>query len=189
MSTPKEYPGNYEYRRSMSGHSKRATTKSIKALVDAKREKAFTEIGKEIKVAAKLGGDPKRDPRIGTVVAKAKSVNMFADDILIDKSIFEMLAEICKTLTNPKRIEILNILKNEEKRVTELVAALGASKATVSQHLAVMRHRGILATRRDGVNIYYRVTNLKIIDVCMLMKEILLDQHAKLIRRRPDELS
>ena len=97
--------------------------------------------------------------------------------LLTDKSIFEMQAEICKTLTNPKRIEILNTLKNEEKTVTELVTALGASKANVSQHLAVMRHKGILATRREGVNIYYRVANPKVIEACSLMKEVLFEQH------------
>jgi ArsR family transcriptional regulator len=98
--------------------------------------------------------------------------------ILTDKAIFEMQAEICKTLTNPKRIEILNALRNEERTVTELVSALGASKANVSQHLAVMRHKGILTTRREGVNIYYRVSNPKVIDACALMKEVLFEQHA-----------
>ncbi|MHB8846456.1 MAG: ArsR/SmtB family transcription factor [Nitrospirota bacterium] len=96
--------------------------------------------------------------------------------ILTDRSIFEMQAEICKTLTNPKRIEILNVLKNEERTVTELVNALGASKANVSQHLAVMRHKGILTTRRDGVNIFYRVANPKVIEACALMKEVLFEQ-------------
>ncbi|MDH4161490.1 MAG: metalloregulator ArsR/SmtB family transcription factor [Nitrospirota bacterium] len=97
--------------------------------------------------------------------------------VITDKSLYEMQAEICKTLTNPKRIEILNTLKNEEKTVTELVNVLGASKANVSQHLAVMRHKGILATRRDGVNIYYRVANPKVIEACALMKEVLFEQH------------
>jgi len=96
---------------------------------------------------------------------------------LTDKSIFEMQAEICKTLTNPKRIEILSVLKTDERTVTELVNALGASKANVSQHLAVMRHKGILTTRREGVNIYYRVANPKVIDACSLMKEVLFEQH------------
>ena len=99
-------------------------------------------------------------------------------NILTDKSIYEMQAEICKTLTNPKRIEILSTLKTEEKTVTELVAALGASKANVSQHLAVMRHKGILTTRRVGVNIFYRVSNPKVIEACSLMKEVLFEQHA-----------
>jgi DNA-binding transcriptional ArsR family regulator len=98
--------------------------------------------------------------------------------LLTDKTIIEMQAEICKTLTNPKRIEILNALKNGEKTVTELVTALGASKANVSQHLALMRLKGILETRRNGVNIYYRVSNPKVIAACTLMKEVLYEQHA-----------
>jgi ArsR family transcriptional regulator len=97
--------------------------------------------------------------------------------MITDRSLFEMQAEICKTLTNPKRIEILNVLKNDEKTVTELVNALGASKANVSQHLAVMRHKGILNTRREGVNIFYRVANPKVIEACTLMKEVLFEQH------------
>jgi len=97
--------------------------------------------------------------------------------ILTDKAIFEMQAEICKTLTNPKRIEILNALKTDELTVTDLVNILGASKANVSQHLAVMRHKGILTTRREGVNIFYRVTNPKVIEACSLMKEVLFEQH------------
>lgn len=98
--------------------------------------------------------------------------------VITDRALYEMQSEICKTLTNPKRIEILNTLKDKEKTVTELVEALGASKANVSQHLAVMRHKGILATRRDGVNIYYRVSNPKVIQACALMKEVLFEQHA-----------
>ena len=97
--------------------------------------------------------------------------------ILTDKAIFEMQAEICKTLTNPKRIEILNALKTDERTVTDLVNILGASKANVSQHLAVMRHKGILTTRREGVNIFYRVANPKVIEACSLMKEVLFEQH------------
>jgi DNA-binding transcriptional ArsR family regulator len=98
-------------------------------------------------------------------------------NLLTDKTIIEMQAEICKTLTNPKRIEILNVLKNSEKTVTELVTALGASKANVSQHLALMRLKGIVATRREGVHIYYRVSNPKVIAACTLMKEVLYEQH------------
>lgn len=97
---------------------------------------------------------------------------------LTDKALYEMQADICKTLTNPKRIEILNTLGNEEKTVSEIVVALGASKANVSQHLAVMRHKGILTSRREGVNIYYRVSNPKVIDACSLMKQVLFDQHS-----------
>lgn len=66
----------------MSGHSKWATTKHKKAATDAKRGKIFTKIGKEIAVAAKLGGgDPGGNPRLRTAIAKAKAVSLPAENI------------------------------------------------------------------------------------------------------------
>lgn len=90
-----------------------------------------------------------------------------------EKSIYELQAEVCKVLSSPKRIEIINALKGGEKTVTELVDILGTPKANVSQHLAVMRLKGILKSRRDGVNIYYKIANPKVIDACALMREVL----------------
>lgn len=87
-----------------------------------------------------------------------------------------MQAEICKTIANPKRIEIISILKAGEKTVTEIVQRLGVSKANASQHLAVMRHKGILQTRREGLNIFYSITSPKVIQACTLMREVLTEQ-------------
>lgn len=92
------------------------------------------------------------------------------------KTLFELQSEVCKTLASPKRLEILSALKEDEKTVSELVEILGVPKANVSQHLAVMRHKGILASRRNGVNIYYRVANPKVIQACSLMREVLTEQ-------------
>lgn len=90
-----------------------------------------------------------------------------------EKSIYELQAEICKILSSPKRIEIISALKDGEKTVTELVDILGTPKANVSQHLAVMRLKGILKSRRDGVNIYYSIANPKVVQACALMREVL----------------
>ncbi|NOY84906.1 MAG: YebC/PmpR family DNA-binding transcriptional regulator [Nitrospirae bacterium] len=66
----------------MSGHSKWATTKHKKAAVDAKRGKIFTKIIREITVAAKIGGgDLDGNPRLRMIIAKAKEVNMPADNM------------------------------------------------------------------------------------------------------------
>ena len=72
----------------MSGHSKWATTKRHKAAVDAKRGKLFSLIGKELTIAARDGGgDPAFNPRLRTLIAKAKQANMPAMNITraIDK--------------------------------------------------------------------------------------------------------
>ena len=66
----------------MSGHSKWATTKHKKMAIDAKRGKIFTKVIKEITVAARAGGgDPDGNPRLRTVILKAKEANMPADNI------------------------------------------------------------------------------------------------------------
>ena len=94
----------------------------------------------------------------------------------MNKEIFEMQAEICKTLANPKRLEIINALKDGELSVGDLVESLGITKANVSQHLAVLRQNRVVNTRRAGVNIFYRINNPKIIEACSLMKSVLLEQ-------------
>ncbi len=90
-------------------------------------------------------------------------------------NIYEIQAELCKVFASPIRIEILNLLQDKEKTVTELVALLGVPKANVSQHLAIMKHKGILKSRREGVNIYYSIVNPKTVHACTLMKEVLND--------------
>ena len=66
----------------MSGHSKWATTKRHKAAVDAKRGKIFSVISKELTLAARDGGkDPEFNPRLRTLITKAKQANMPADNI------------------------------------------------------------------------------------------------------------
>jgi len=92
-----------------------------------------------------------------------------------EKELFEMQAETCKVLANPKRLEILYALKDGEKTVGDLVDILGVPKANVSQHLSLMRNRGIVKTRRDGTHVYYRVCNGKVNQACALMREVLME--------------
>jgi ArsR family transcriptional regulator len=105
---------------------------------------------------------------------------------MIDKKIFEMHAEICKVFTNPKRLEIISLLRDGEKTVSELAELAEVPQANISQHLTVLRQNSVVSTRRDGANIYYRIANPKILLACDLMREVLLDQLAeneKLARR------
>ena len=92
-----------------------------------------------------------------------------------DKSIYELQAEICKILASPKRIEIIAALKDGEKTVSEIIETLDIPKANASQHLALMKVKGILKSRREGINIYYSIANPKVVQACGLMKEVLSD--------------
>ncbi|MDP1624757.1 MAG: metalloregulator ArsR/SmtB family transcription factor [bacterium] len=89
--------------------------------------------------------------------------------------LYELHASICQTLANPKRLEIIAHLRDGEKTVTELMEAMQIGQANLSQHLSLMRQRGIVTTRREGLNIYYSLSNPKIIQACDLMREVLLE--------------
>lgn len=96
-----------------------------------------------------------------------------------DKRVFELHARICRTMAHPKRLEILSLLRGGELSVGELAEWMGVSLANASQHLAILRDRGVVMTRREGVNIYYRLADPKIIQACDLMREVLLEQLAR----------
>ena len=99
-----------------------------------------------------------------------------------------MHAEICKTLSNPIRLEILSRLRDGKKSVNEIASLTGVRQATVSQHLAVLRQRGVVSTRREGINVYYDVANPKITRACDLMREVLFEYIASMNEISPKEV-
>jgi len=90
--------------------------------------------------------------------------------------IYELQADICKIFSNAKRLEIIDALKDKEISPSELIERIGLSKANLSQHMSVLKSKGVILTRREGINIYYRIANPKIIQACHLMREVLLEQ-------------
>jgi ArsR family transcriptional regulator len=92
------------------------------------------------------------------------------------EKIYELHADLCKTFSNAKRLEIIDSLKDRERSASELIEKIGLSKANLSQHMSVLRSKGVILTRRDGVNVYYRIVNPKIIQACHLIREVLLEQ-------------
>ncbi|MBI5468855.1 MAG: winged helix-turn-helix transcriptional regulator [Deltaproteobacteria bacterium] len=93
----------------------------------------------------------------------------------IPKEIYEIHASICQCLANPKRLEILNTLRDKELSATEIADKIGISSANASQHLAIMRNKGILKSRREGVSIHYSLANPKVITACDIMREVLFE--------------
>lgn len=92
-----------------------------------------------------------------------------------ERALFDLHAQICQALGNAKRLEILDALRHGERSVGELAATLGIRKANVSQHLMVLRAKGIVVTRREGQTVFYRLASPKVIQACDLMREVLLE--------------
>ena len=106
---------------------------------------------------------------------------------MTDRRLYKLHASICHTLANPKRLEIIDRLRSHEMSVTDLTKALEIGQANLSQHLALMRQKGIVTTRRNGLNVYYRLSSPKIIRACNLMRQVLLEHlegEAKVVREK-----
>ena len=91
---------------------------------------------------------------------------------------YERNANIYKILANSKRLEILNLLKQRELGVEQILKVTKLSKANLSQHLALLRHNGLVHTRRDGLNIHYRIVDPRIVSPCKILHEL---RHRQLV--------
>ena len=92
------------------------------------------------------------------------------------EKIFEIQAELCRAMGNPLRMEIVHILRSGPLNVNDIASTVGQHQATVSRNLTILRNAGIVLTDRDGNNVLYQVANPKLVDVCDLMREVLLEQ-------------
>ena len=101
------------------------------------------------------------------------------------KNIFKLQADICKIFANDKRLEIINLLKNKEISNQEIMHETGLNKVSMSQHMNVLKSKGVIVSRREGQQLFYSISNPKIIQACTLMREVLVEQH----RARGKEVS
>ncbi len=73
-----------------------------------------------------------------------------------------LLAKFFRALGDPTRLQLLQAVKNNEKNVTALVELTGAPQGRVSSHLACLRWCGYVATRKEGRQVFYRVTDRRV---------------------------
>lgn len=97
----------------------------------------------------------------------------------MEEKLYELHASMCGVFTSPKRLEILNLLKEGELSVGGLAKLARLPQANLSQHLGIMREKGIVKTRRVGVTIYYSLANPKIIKAFDIIREMLLEKLAQ----------
>ena len=79
-----------------------------------------------------------------------------------DKLIYQIHADICKALTHPIRLEIIDCLRGGENNVTQLTEKIQAPQTTVSWHLRVMRIKGVVVQHNEGSNVYYQLGSPRI---------------------------
>lgn len=80
--------------------------------------------------------------------------------------VFEKAAEIFRVMSSPMRLRIISALCNGEKNVGELLGEIDTTQPNMSQHLNTLYQAGVLGKRREGVQIYYRIINERVVTLC-----------------------
>ena len=93
----------------------------------------------------------------------------------LERQLLELQARICHILANPKRLEILYTLADGEMTAGELARAVDTTTANLSQHLALMRQYGLVESRKEGLNVYYRLALREILEACQAVRNVLLE--------------
>ncbi len=92
---------------------------------------------------------------------------------LIDKQEnIERAARALKAMAHPLRLKMLCVIGDREVRVQEIVEVVGTSQSNISQHLAILRDKGVLVTRKDANRVYYRVDDRRTLQLIGMMRDV-----------------
>lgn len=89
------------------------------------------------------------------------------------RPIYQVKADFFKTLGHPARIRVLEVLRDGERSVSELIPEVGIEASHLSQQLAVLRRANLVRTRKDGASVLYSVTDPRIFELLQVAKAIL----------------
>ena len=92
------------------------------------------------------------------------------------KKLYQMKAAVMKAVAHPIRLAIVDILRGGEKCVCKITEAVGAERSNVSRHLAVMVKAGILASRKEGLMVYYNLRTPCVLDFFTCVEGVLREQ-------------
>ena len=95
-------------------------------------------------------------------------------------ALFDAFAEVAKALASGRRAEIADLLAQGERPVEEIATEIGQSVANTSHHLRAMARAGLVATRRDGTRIFYRLASVRVGELWAAMRDVAAEQVAGL---------
>ncbi|MCX7627927.1 MAG: metalloregulator ArsR/SmtB family transcription factor [Methylophilaceae bacterium] len=84
----------------------------------------------------------------------------------------EQAANALKAMAHPLRLKILCVLGDQEVSVQDIVDMVGTTQSNISQHLAILREKNVLCTRKDANRVYYRVSDPRTLKLIGLMREV-----------------
>lgn len=77
-----------------------------------------------------------------------------------------------KAIAHPLRLKILCVLGDQEVSVQDIVEQVGTSQSNISQHLSILRDKGVLATRKDANRVFYRIGDLRTLKLVGMMRDV-----------------
>ena len=104
--------------------------------------------------------------RISQVLASAAAPPGVQRSFSESDEVFDSAADVFRVMSAPMRLKIISSLCNGEKNVGELLAEISTTQPNMSQHLNTLYKSGVLGKRRDGVQIYYRIINDRVVTLC-----------------------
>ncbi|MFA5626345.1 MAG: metalloregulator ArsR/SmtB family transcription factor [Thiohalomonadaceae bacterium] len=94
------------------------------------------------------------------------------DGLITRDEDIERAARSLKAMSHPLRLKILCVLGDKEVSVQDIVSSVGTSQSNISQHLAILRDKGILSTRKDANRVYYRVDDSRTLSLIGMMRDV-----------------
>lgn len=106
-------------------------------------------------------------PVLNDPADRSGAADLFANDADIERA-----SRSLKAMSHPLRLKILCTLGDQEVSVQDIVDQVGTSQSNISQHLAILRDKGILAARKDANRVYYRVSDARTLRLIGMMREV-----------------
>lgn len=94
------------------------------------------------------------------------------EELLQREEDIDQASRSLKAMAHPLRLKVLCILGGEELSVQEIVGAVGTSQSNISQHLAILRDKGILKSRKDANKVYYSINDPRTLRLISMMQEV-----------------
>jgi len=94
----------------------------------------------------------------------------------MEEKVLELKAEILKALAQPTRLKILELLRNGERCICEIVPALNGEQSNISRHISLMQKTNLVVTRKDGVKVMVKVKDLELFNILDGVSKILKDR-------------
>ena len=94
------------------------------------------------------------------------------EQLLKKQEHIDMASRALKAIAHPLRLKILCVLGNDELSVQEIVDCVGTSQSNISQHLAILREKYVLRTRKDANRVFYRIGDERMLTLIGMMREV-----------------